>query len=165
MKRYPLQSLQRIRTDREEAAVARLALARASEEMAVRTLETRRREHREYLEWCEAEADRLMGELLGRDILRLDVETAHAQIGWNKEGEASRLERITAAEKALEVAKEETRSAIAHHRAASAALERISEHHRDWSGKQRLAEEAREESELQEIADLLHQRREAGAVA
>jgi hypothetical protein len=165
MTRYPLQALIRIRKDREEAAVTRLALARASEEMAVRTLETRRREHREYLEWCAAEADRLMGGLLGREIQRLDVETALAQIGWNKEGEASRLERITAAEAALETARKETMAALAAHRIATSALERIMEHHRDWSHKLRLVEEAHEEAELQEIAELLHQRREARVAA
>ena len=165
MKRYPLESLIRIRKDREEAAVTRLAIARASEEMAVRAVETRRREHREYLEWCAAESDRLMQGLLDREIQRLDVETVHAQIGWNKEGEATRLERITAAEAALENARKETAAALAAHRIASSALARITEHHLDWSRKLRLVEEALEEAELQEIAELMHQRRESKVAA
>ena len=106
-----------------------------------------------------------MAGLVGREIRRLEVESAHAQIGWNKEGEATLLERITAAEKALEAAKEETRTAFSVHRDASAALARITEHHLDWSRKLKLAEEAHEEAELQEIAELLHQRHEARAAA
>jgi len=165
MKHYPLHALQRIRTDREEAAATKLSLARASEEMAVRMVETRRREHREYQEWCAAESDRLMGDLVSRKIQRLDVETALAQMGWNKEGETALLERIAAAEATLETARKETIAALAAHRTALAALARIDEHHRDWSRKLRLAEEAHEEAELQEIAELLHQRREARVAA
>jgi hypothetical protein len=165
MRRYPLQSLQKIRRDREHAAVTRLASARSSEEMAVRMVETRRREHREYLEWIASEQERLMGGLVGREIQRLDVEAALAQIGWNKEGETALLDRIMAAEKTLEAAKVETRTALIAHREASAALTRITEHHLDWSRKLRLVEEAHEEAELQEIAELLHQRQEGRAVA
>jgi len=161
MKHYPLLSLIRIRKDREKSSVARLALARASEEMAIRAVETRRREHREYLEWCATESDRLMGNLLDREIQRLDLEGALAQIGWNKEAEETRLERIKDAEAALENARKETADALAAHRIASTALARITEHHLDWSRKLRLAEEAYEEAELQEIAELLHQRRES----
>jgi len=165
MSRYPLQALLKIRTDREEAAVARLALARTSEEMAVRMVETRRREHRDYIDWCASEAERLMAGLVGREIKRLDVENTLAQIGWNREGEADRLERIKSAQMALETAKEETRVALAAHRSAIAALERINEHHLDWSRKLRLAVEALEEAELQEIAELLYQRQEIKSAA
>lgn len=166
MKRtYPLEALHRIRSDREEAAVTRLALARSAREIAARALEARRREHAEYVTWCGRESERLMEDLAAREIRRSDLENVKAQISWNAEGEATHLEKIAGAVSALEEAERDLETAAEMHRAALVALEKIEAHRKDWQAKLLLAEEAAEDAELQEAAELSHARRTARIAA
>lgn len=162
MKRlYPLEALHRIRMNREKAAMTRLGLARVAEQSAVDALRSREREHREYLSWCETEADRIMEKLLGGGITRGELETAKAQIAWNRDGEEAYLERISSAKSALESARKELKEAAELHQKAYLSLEKIKAHRSEWSSKLVLAQEAADEAELQEVAELLHQRVEA----
>lgn len=159
-RRYPLEALYRIRSDREKASASRLSLARIAERTSESALSARRREHSDYLSWCSTEADRLMESLLGKGILRADLETVKAQIAWNLSGEAAYLERTAAAETALESARRELAEATLLHQEAYLSLEKLKEHRLDWVRKVELALETAEEAELQEVAELLHQRKE-----
>ena len=157
--KYPLELLLKIRHDREEAAIQRLAQSRREEER--RRLETaaRRRELSDYRVWCAAESERILNKLSHSVVRKAEIDRTHAQILWNQEAESAYRERLEAAIRS----EEEVRAAVAEaaeaRRVAGMARERIAAHRQEWTRIRQLAEEAAEESELQEVAELLYLQR------
>ena len=145
--KYPLELLLKIRHDREEAAIQRLAQSRREEEK--RHLETaaRRRELVDYRVWCDAESERILNKLSHSVVRKSEIDRAHAQILWNQEAERAYRERLETAISSEKEAQEAVVEAAEARRVAGMARERIAAHREEWSRVRRLAEEAAEESE------------------
>ena len=154
--KYPLELLLKIRHDREEAAIQRLSQYRREEEK--RRLETgiRYRELSDYRVWCAAESERILTKLSHSVVRKAEIDRAHAQILWNQEAERAFREGLEAAISAEKDARAAVAEAAEARRVAGMARERIAAHRHEWTRIRQLAEEVAEESELQEVAELLY---------
>jgi hypothetical protein len=154
--KYPLELLLKIRHDREEAAIQRLAQSRREEEKRRFETSARRREFNDYRVWCAAESERILSKLSRSVVRKAEIDRAHAQILWNQEAESVYRERLEAAIRAGKEAQGAVAEAAEARRVAGMARERIAAHRQEWTRIRQLAEEAAEESELQEVAELLY---------
>lgn len=154
--RYPLQVLLKIRTDREEAAAAKLAREIREEERCRQVFGERTRELAAYRDWCIAEAERILNRLTLSILPKAEVDRARSQILWNQEAEAAYSQRLEAAREALAAAIAAKDLAAEERRLAGVARERISLHREEWLKVERRRAEAEEEAELQEVAELLY---------
>ena len=102
--KYPLEFLLGLRKTRMEKCEQALAQARALVRKRNKELEDRTREHREYVEWCDREEDRIFEELIKKPSTHHKVLESREEMLANRAKEAEYLHRIEEARAALKAA-------------------------------------------------------------
>ena len=148
---YPLQSMLKIRTMREDRAGTALTSARRARKEAADELETRRRDRAAYLETKESRRDRIYDQVMGRPVgldALDDVRTAVTRI----DEEGVLLERAEQeAEDALRKKEREAETARIEFVGASRNRMKIDEHRKIWIEEARHEEERAADAEMEEF--------------
>jgi chromosome segregation ATPase len=101
---YPLTFLLDLRKMRMERCEQALAQARAMVRRRREELEVRIQEHRNYVEWCDREEDRMFAELVAKPSQHQKVLDARQEMLVNRAKEADFLKLIDDARAALDAA-------------------------------------------------------------
>ena len=151
--KYPLAFLLDLRKGRMDKCEQALAQARALVKRRQKELEARIEEHRNYVEWCEQEEDRIFEKLFSKPAQHQKVLDAREEMLANRAKEAEYLQRIEEAKVQLEEAiNEETRC----HQELQIAIrncEKLDSHKKFWTSEKNKEEQAAEDLVMEETAE------------
>jgi hypothetical protein len=151
--KYPLTFLLELRKMRMERCEQALAQARAMVKRRHEELEDRIREHREYVEWCDNEEDRIFAELLTKPAAHQKVLDAREEMLANRAKESEFLKRIDDARAALEAARTEEARCLAELQTAIRNREKLESHKSLWTDGFKQAEQMAEDLVMEETAE------------
>lgn len=148
---YPLAVLLRVRTLRQDKALAALSAAEARLAEARRDLREAKRLHEEFLVWLAEEEERRYDEIMGRDMTLEDVDEFKRGLCEIRGREAAFLERILRARKHVEDCEGAVAAARARLLEAQRATLKIEEHRSRWQVLASKEAERKEEIELEDF--------------
>lgn len=148
---YPLAVLLRVRTLRQDKALAALAAAEARLAEARRELREARRRHEEFLVWLAEEEERRYAAIMGRDMTLDDVDEFKRGLCAIRGREAAFLEGILRARKHVEDCEQAMARARARLLEAQRATLKIEEHRSRWQVLAHKEAERKEEVELEDF--------------
>jgi hypothetical protein len=151
--KYPLTFLLGLRKSRMEKCEQALAQARAMVKRRHEELDARIREHREYVEWCDHEEDRIFSELLAKPAQHQKVLDSRAEMLANRAKEAEFLQRIEEAKAALEAARAEEARCLTELQIAIRNREKLDSHKVLWTEGFKQAEQMAEDLVMEETAE------------
>jgi hypothetical protein len=151
--KYPLTFLLDLRKTRMERCEQALAQARAMVKRREEELEARTREHREYVEWCDNEEDRIFAELLAKPAQHQKVLDAREEMLANRSREAEYLKRIDDARASLVAARTEEAKCLEALQIAIRNREKLDSHRSLWTETFKQAEQAAEDLVMEETAE------------
>jgi len=148
---YPLQSLLKIRTMREDRAAGDLTHARHVRENAAATLERKRRTRESFEETKEERRDRVYGTVIGRIVNRESLDRVREAVMRIDEEGLLLLEDERKAADVLEEKKQDESRAHVRYVAATREHTKIDQHRNIWVEADRLVQERAEDAELEEF--------------
>lgn len=151
--KYPLTFLLDLRKTRMERCEQALTQARAMVKRRLEELDARTREHREYVQWCDEEEDRLFAELLAKPTQHQKVLEARAEMLANRAREAEYFKRIDDARAALEAARAEEAKCLEALQIAIRNREKLECHKSLWTADFHQAEQIAEDLVMEETAE------------
>lgn len=151
--KYPLTFLLGLRKTRMEKCEQALAQARAMVKRRHEELDARIREHRDYVEWCDREEDRMFAELFAKPAQHMKVLDARAEMLANRAKEAEFLQRIEEAKAALEAARAEEARCLTELQIAIRNREKLDSHKALWTEGFKHAEQMAEDLVMEETAE------------
>jgi flagellar biosynthesis chaperone FliJ len=151
--KYPLTFLLDLRKTRMERCEQALAQARAMVKRRHEELDDRIREHREYVQWCDDEEDRIFAELLAKPAQHQKVLDAREEMLANRAREAEYLKRIDDARAALEAARAEEAKCLEALQIAIRNREKLDSHKSLWTDGFKQAEQMAEDLVMEETAE------------
>jgi hypothetical protein len=151
--KYPLTFLLSLRKTRMERCEQALAQARALVKRRHEELEDRIREHREYVQWCDNEEDRLFAELFSKPAQHQKVLDVREEMLANRSKEAEYLKRIDDAQAALEAARAEEVKCLEALQIAIRNREKLDSHKLLWTDGFKQAEQMAEDLVMEETAE------------
>jgi len=163
--KYPLTFLLSLRKSRMEKCEQALAQARAMVLRRNEELDARILEHREYVEWCDSEEDRIFLELFAKPAQHQKVLDARAEMLANRAKEAEFLQRIEEAKAALEAARAEEARCLADLQIAIRNREKLDSHKSLWTESLNHAEQLAEDLVMEETAESAYLRNTHAEVA
>ena len=148
---YPLQSMLRIRTMREDRAGSALTAARQARTLAEAELERRHQDRERYLETCEERRDRVFDQVMGIAVPMDQLDRVRAAVAKiDEEGVALQRAELDA-EDALEARTREADAARRTFALASRNRMKIDEHKNIWTEEVRIEEERAADAEMEEF--------------
>jgi hypothetical protein len=151
--KYPLTFLLDLRKMRMERCEQALTQARAMVKRRHEELDARTREHREYVQWCDNEEDRIFAELLAKPAQHQKVLDAREEMLTNRAREAKYLKRIDDARAALEAARAEEVKCLEALQIAIRNREKLDSHKSLWTESFKQAEQMAEDAVMEETAE------------
>ena len=151
--KYPLTFLLDLRKTRMERCEQALAQARAMVKRRQEELEDRIREHREYVQWCDNEEDRLFAELFVKPAQHQKVLDVREEMLANRGKEAEYLKRIDDAQAALEAARAEEVKCLEALQIAIRNREKLDSHKSLWTESFKKTEQMAEDLVMEETAE------------
>ena len=151
--KYPLEFLLGLRKTRMEKCEQALAQARALVRKRNQELEDRISEHREYVEWCDREEDRIFEELIKKPSTHHKVLESREEKLANRAKEAEYLHRIEEARAALKAAHDEEAKCLAELQVAIRNREKLASHKSHWTEAAQKEEQMAEDLVMEETAE------------
>jgi hypothetical protein len=151
--KYPLTFLLDLRKTRMERCEQALTQARAMVKRRHDELDARTCEHREYVQWCDEEEDRIFADLLAKPAQHQKVLEAREEMLANRAREAEYLKRIDDARAALEAARAEEVKCLAALQIAIRNREKLESHKSLWTADFRHGEQMAEDLVMEETAE------------
>lgn len=151
--KYPLTFLLDLRKTRMERCEQALTQARAMVKRRHEELDARTREHREYVQWCDDEEDRLFAELFAKPAQHQKVLDVREEMLANRAREAEYLKRIDDARAALEAALAEEVKCLEALQIAIRNREKLDSHKSLWTQDFRHGEQMAEDLAMEETAE------------
>lgn len=151
--KYPLEFLLGLRKTRMERCEQALAQARALVKRRHAELDDRIREHREYVEWCDIEEDRIFAELLSKPSTHQRVLESRDEMLANRARESEFLHRIEQARAALEEARAAEAKCLAELQQAIRNREKLESHKTLWKESFLREEQLAEDLVMEETAE------------
>lgn len=151
--KYPLTFLLDLRKTRMERCEQALAQARAMVKRRNAELEDRIREHREFLQWCDEEEERIFLKLFSKPAPHQKVLDSREEMLANRAREAEFLKRIDDARAALEAARVEENQCLEALQTAIRNREKLDSHRSLWVQAFQIAEQMAEDLVMEETAE------------
>lgn len=151
--KYPLEFLLGLRKTRMERCEQALAQARALVKRRHAELDDRIREHREYVEWCDSEEDRIFADLLSKPSTHQRVLESRDEMLANRARESEFLHRIEQARAALEEARAAEAKCLAELQQAIRNREKLESHKTLWKESVLREEQLAEDLVMEETAE------------
>ncbi|MGN0886735.1 MAG: YscO family type III secretion system apparatus protein [Candidatus Spyradenecus sp.] len=151
MATYRLQSLLRIRANREDKASAALAVARQAVAEALNAVHTRERELADFQATAEARRDRIYAAVMNRPVTMDELDRAREGIARIDDEGVLRADNVLLAKKALDERRSEESKARAQFVLATKDRMKISEHRTRWAQDEVRAQEHFQELELEDF--------------
>jgi flagellar biosynthesis chaperone FliJ len=151
--KYPLTFLLDLRKTRMERCEQALAQARALVKRRHEELDARTREHKEYMEWCDAEEDRLFAVLFAKPAQHQKILDTRAEMLANRAREAEFLKRIDDARASLEAARADEANCLEALQIAIRNREKLESHKSLWTEGFKLLEQMAEDAVMEETAE------------
>jgi len=151
--KYPLAFLLDLRKTRMERCEQALAQARAMVKRRNEELEDRIREHRDYVQWCDNEEDRIFAELFAMPAPHQKVLEAREEMLANRAREAEYLKRIDDARAALDAARAEEAKCLEALQIAIRNREKLDSHKALWTESFQHAEQMAEDLVMEETSE------------
>lgn len=151
MATYRLQSLLRIRANREDKASAALAVARQAVAEALNAVHTRERELADFRATAEARRDRIYAAVMNRPVTMDELDRAREGVARIDDEGVLRADTVLLAKKALDERRSEESKARAQFVLATKDRMKISEHRTRWAQDEVRAQEHFQELELEDF--------------
>ena len=151
MATYRLQSLLRIRANREDKASAALAVARQAVAEALNAVHTRECELADFRATAEARRDRIYAAVMNRPVTMDELDRAREGVARIDDEGVLRADNVLLAKKALDERRSEESKARAQFVLATKDRMKISEHRTRWAQDEVRAQEHFQELELEDF--------------
>ena len=151
MANYRLQSLLRIRANREDKASAALAVARQAVAEAVNAVHARERELADFRATAEARRDRIYEAVMNRPVTMDELDRAREGVARIDDEGVLRADNVLLAQKELNERRNEETQARARFVSATKDRMKISEHRARWAQDEVRAQEHFQELELEDF--------------
>jgi len=148
---YPLQSMLKIRTMREDRAASDLTRARRARTEAERVLREKAEVRRRYEATKDERRDQVYATVIGRAVKREDLDAVREAVTRIDEEGVLLAEDEKKAEHTAEEKRKEASAAHVRYVAAEKDKEKISLHRESWMADDRLEQERAEDMELEEF--------------
>lgn len=151
---YVLQDLLKIRLMREQRAKDELIKAQNVLEMAIRKVEQKEKELKDYRVWRVKEEDRLYAEVMNKRVKRMDIDGLKLNLAELERKELDHIQAIDDAKEEREKAKEALEEARTAYNIALVNKQKIEEHKTTWMITWNKEQELRAEKEIEDFKTL-----------
>lgn len=148
---YPLEELLKVRVHREEAAQIAVTAQRAAVEHADATVQARRQELADYIEYCKRREAEMYEDIMDREVQMRDLDDLKLSISLLQQRQHQIEDQVQSAQQELKQAQAELAQAQADLAAAAKDRRKIDEHKSVWSREEARRAEAEVEKEMEDF--------------